>query len=76
MTPVAKGEVSGFSAAARPDRAVLFDLHSPRRFAGSLMGTIAEGRAFRLSAGTEIEGLPGLGVDFVRGGLPAHGFII
>ena len=40
------------------------------------MGAVAEGWILGLSAGAEVEGLTGPGVDFVGEGLPAHRMII
>ena len=40
------------------------------------MGAVAVRRVLALSTGAESEGLTGFRIDFVRRGLPAHGFII
>ena len=40
------------------------------------MGAVAMGRVFGLAAGAEVEGLAGLSVDLVGGGLPTHRMII
>ena len=40
------------------------------------MGAVAVGRVLGLATATESKGLAGFRVDFVGGGLPAHGLII
>jgi len=40
------------------------------------MGAVAVGGVLALSAATESKGLAGFRIDFVGGGLPAHGLII
>ncbi len=76
MGAVAKGEIFGFAATAGPNRAVFFDLHRMGSFSRALMGSVTGRRVFGLSAGAEVEGLSGLGVNLVGEGLPAHGWII
>jgi hypothetical protein len=76
MASVTEGGILGFAAAAGPKRPVFFNLQGMRGLAGAFVGAVAEGWILGLSAGAEVEGLTGLGVDFVGEGLPAHGFII
>jgi hypothetical protein len=73
---VAEGEVFGFAAAAGPDGAVFFHFYRMRGFAGSFVGAVTVGRILGLATRAKVEGLPGLGVDLVGKGLPAHGIII
>jgi hypothetical protein len=40
------------------------------------MGAVAVGRVLGLATATESKGLAGFRIDFVGGGLPAHGLII
>ena len=72
MGTVAEGEIFGFTAATGPDRAVFLHLDGMRGFARALMGPVAVGRIFGLTAGAEEKGLPGLEVYFVGEGLPGH----
>jgi len=76
MAPVAEGGILCFPTAAGPDGTVFLYRNHFGGFARPFVGAVAVGRVLALAAGTKSEGLTGFCIDFVGGGLPAHGTII